>query len=153
MATASLAALRSKDPRTQVGACIVNREKKVVGIGYNGMPVGCDDDMLPWCRESENDNLLETKYPYVVHAEMNAIANKNCADVKGCLLYTTHYPCNECAKLIIQSGINEIVYLHAKNPQTVKTLASQRLFNLTNTITRQFETKHEELIIKLKSSD
>ena len=150
MATASLAAMRSKDPRTQVGACVVNKEKKVVGIGYNGMPNGCDDDHLPWVREAESGSFFDTKYPYVVHAEMNAIANKNCADIKGCILYTTHFPCNECAKLIIQSGIVEIVFLNEKSPQSVKTLAAKRIFNLTNTLIRQFEAKHEKLVINLK---
>ncbi|XP_038837632.1 deoxycytidylate deaminase-like isoform X2 [Salvelinus namaycush] len=102
MAVAFLSAQRSKDPSSQVGACIVNRENKIVGIGYNGMPNGCDDDLLPWSC-SANDR-LDTKYPYVCHAELNAIMNKNSADVKGCSMYVALFPCNECAKLIIQAG-------------------------------------------------
>ncbi|KAG7392201.1 hypothetical protein PHYBOEH_006455 [Phytophthora boehmeriae] len=102
MSVAFLSAMRSKDPSTQVGACIVNPEKKIVGIGYNGFPNGCDDDDLPWARESATNSPLDTKYPYVCHAEMNAILNKNSTDVKGCTIYVALFPCNECAKLIIQ---------------------------------------------------
>uniref|UniRef100_A0A3B3TSI0 dCMP deaminase n=1 Tax=Poecilia latipinna TaxID=48699 RepID=A0A3B3TSI0_9TELE len=102
MAVAFLSAQRSKDPSSQVGACIVNQENKIVGIGYNGMPNGCDDDLLPWSRSA--DDRLNTKYPYVCHAELNAIMNKNSADVKGCTMYVALFPCNECAKLIIQAG-------------------------------------------------
>ncbi|KAI3352798.1 hypothetical protein L3Q82_019231, partial [Scortum barcoo] len=102
MAVAFLSAQRSKDPSSQVGACIVNQDNKIVGIGYNGMPNGCDDDLLPWSRSA--DDRLETKYPYVCHAELNAIMNKNSADVKGCTMYVALFPCNECAKLIIQAG-------------------------------------------------
>lgn len=101
MAVAFLSAQRSKDPSSQVGACIVNTENKIVGIGYNGMPNGCSDDLLPWRRTAENK--LDTKYPYVCHAELNAIMNKNSADVKGCSMYVALFPCNECAKLIIQA--------------------------------------------------
>ncbi|KAF3851797.1 hypothetical protein F7725_005152 [Dissostichus mawsoni] len=101
MAVAFLSAQRSKDPSSQVGACIVNQENKIVGIGYNGMPNGCDDDLLPWSRSA--DDRLDTKYPYVCHAELNAIMNKNSADVKGCSMYVALFPCNECAKLIIQA--------------------------------------------------
>jgi dCMP deaminase len=99
MAIAFLSSLRSKDPNTQVGACIVNSDKRIVGIGYNGFPRGCSDDELPWARENEDP--LQTKYPFVCHAEMNAILNKNSADVKGCTIYTALFPCNECTKLII----------------------------------------------------
>ncbi|XP_067578060.1 deoxycytidylate deaminase isoform X2 [Pseudorca crassidens] len=102
MAVAFLSAQRSKDPNSQVGACIVNAENKIVGIGYNGMPNGCSDDLLPWRRTAES--ILDTKYPYVCHAELNAIMNKNSADVKGCTMYVALFPCNECAKLIIQAG-------------------------------------------------
>ncbi|XP_076845658.1 deoxycytidylate deaminase isoform X3 [Brachyhypopomus gauderio] len=101
MSVAFLSAQRSKDPNSQVGACIVNQENKIVGIGYNGMPNGCDDDLLPWSRAAEDK--LDTKYPYVCHAELNAIMNKNSADVKGCSMYVALFPCNECAKLIIQA--------------------------------------------------
>ncbi|XP_077158434.1 deoxycytidylate deaminase isoform X2 [Paroedura picta] len=106
MAVAFLSAQRSKDPSSQVGACIVNSENKIVGIGYNGMPNGCSDDLLPWSRTA--DSKLDTKYPYVCHAELNAIMNKNSADVKGCSMYVALFPCNECAKLIIQADSNDV---------------------------------------------
>ena len=106
MGVAKLSALRSKDPDTQVGACIVNQDKRIVGIGYNGFPMGCSDERFPWSKEGE---LVDTKYPYVVHAEANAILNAT-QSLKGATIYVTLFPCNECTKLIIQSGIKEIVY-------------------------------------------
>lgn len=106
---AYLTARRSKDPNTQVGACIVDSNKCIVGIGYNGFPRGCSDDHLPWARKANSE--LHKKYPYVVHAEVNAILNKGSKDVKGASLYVALFPCNECAKVIIQSGIKEVVYL------------------------------------------
>ena len=99
MGLAHLSALRSKDPSTQVGACIVSPDRKVVGIGYNGFPIGCDDDDFPWAREGD---FLETKYPFVVHAELNAILNST-QKLTGCSIYVSLFPCNECAKAIIQS--------------------------------------------------
>jgi len=107
MSVALLSAQRSKDPSTQVGACIVNNNLRIVGIGYNGFPIGCSDDALPWGKVGEWEN---TKYPFVCHAEMNAILNKNQADIQGATIYTSLYPCNECAKLVIQSGIKRVVY-------------------------------------------
>ena len=106
MGLAHLSAMRSKDPSTQVGAVIVDQEHKVVGIGYNGFPIGCSDDEFPWGREGD---MLETKYAFVVHAELNAILNST-RDLHGCTLYVSLFPCNECAKAIIQSGIRKIVY-------------------------------------------
>ncbi len=106
MGLAKLSAMRSKDPNTQVGACIVNPAKKVVGLGYNGMPYGCDDDSYPWEREG---GVLNTKYAFVVHAELNAILNST-TSLEGCTLYVSLFPCNECAKAIIQSGIKRVVY-------------------------------------------
>uniref|UniRef100_A0A671XA67 dCMP deaminase n=1 Tax=Sparus aurata TaxID=8175 RepID=A0A671XA67_SPAAU len=103
MTLAKVAAQRSKDPNTQVGACIVNQEKKIVGIGYNSMPNGCDGQ-LTWTGSEDGFDWPDTKYPYVCHAELNAIMNKNSADVKGCTIYVTLLPCNECAKLTIQAG-------------------------------------------------
>jgi dCMP deaminase len=108
-AVAFLTSKRSKDPRTQVGACIVDVNKCIVGIGYNGFPRGCSDDYLPWGRTG--DSSLQQKYAYVVHAEVNAILNKGSKDVKGSTLYVALFPCNECAKVIIQAGITEVVYL------------------------------------------
>ena len=108
MGVALLSAKRSKDPSTQVGACVVNQDKRIIGIGYNGFPTGCSDDVFPWGKTDENS--LNTKYPYVVHAEPNAILNCT-SNIKGATLYVTLFPCNECAKLIIQSGIKHIVYI------------------------------------------
>ena len=128
MSIAFLSSMRSKDPNTQVGACIVNADKRIVGIGYNGFPRGCSDEELPWAREAENP--LDTKYPYVCHAEMNAILNKNSADVKGCSIFVALFPFNECAKLIVQSGISEVVYLSDKYAATVPVIASRRLLQM-----------------------
>ena len=111
MGVALLSAKRSKDPSTQVGACIVNDKNKIVGAGYNGLPIGCDDDEFPWHKEGE---FLDTKYPYICHAELNAILNNIGMDLKGCKIYTALFPCNECSKAIIQSGINEVIYLSDK---------------------------------------
>ena len=110
MGVAILSSLRSKDPNTKVGACIVNDKKRIVGIGYNGLPYGCSDDEYPWEREG---GFLDTKYPYVVHAEPNAILNST-TSLENATLYVTLFPCHECAKLIIQSGIKEIVYMGDK---------------------------------------
>lgn len=123
MGLAHLSALRSKDPSTQVGACIISEDKKVIGIGYNGFPRGCNDDDFPWGREGE---FLDTKYPFVVHAELNAILNSN-QDLRGCTLYVSLFPCNECAKAIIQSGIRKIVYESDKYAKTEGTIASKKM--------------------------
>ena len=124
MGIALLAARRSKDPNTQVGACIVSQDNIINSTGYNGMPKGCSDDEFPWDREGP-----ETKYPYVVHAELNAILNANGRDLRGSRLYVSLFPCNECAKAIIQSGVREIRYLSDKYADTPATLASKRMLN------------------------
>ncbi|HEY8364000.1 MAG TPA: dCMP deaminase family protein [Haloplasmataceae bacterium] len=125
MGIALLSAERSKDENTQVGACIVNSEKRIVGIGYNGLPIGCRDDEYPWTREGE---WLNTKYPYVVHAEPNAILNST-SKLKDCTMYVTLFPCNECAKLIIQSGIKEVVYYSDKYSDSESTIAAKKMFD------------------------
>lgn len=123
MGLAHLSAMRSKDPSTQVGAVIVSGEHRVVSIGYNGFPNGCSDDEFPWDREGD---FGATKYSYVVHAELNAILNsKN--DLRGCSIYVSLFPCNECAKAIIQSGISRIVYESDKYADTDATIASKRM--------------------------
>ncbi len=124
MGIAMLAARRSKDPNTQVGACIVSQDNIIISTGYNGMPKGCSDDVFPWEREGE-----ETKYPYVVHAELNAILNANGRDLRNSRLYVALFPCNECAKAIIQSGVREVVYLSDKYADTPTTQASKRMLN------------------------
>ena len=124
MAIAHLSARRSKDPHTRVGACIVNPEKRVVGLGYNGFPYGCDDEEYPWQREGDYE---DTKYPYVVHAELNAILN-SIQNLSGCSMYVSLFPCNECAKAIIQSGIRTVVYEKDIYNGTPTNLASKRMF-------------------------
>ena len=122
MGVAKLAARRSKDPSTQVGACVVSPENIIISTGYNGMPIGCSDDEFPWGREGE-----EAKYPYVVHAELNAILNANGRDLRGSRVYVALFPCNECAKAIIQSGVKEVIYLSDKYANTPGTQASKRM--------------------------
>lgn len=123
MGLAHLSAKRSKDPNTKVGAVIVRRDHRVVGIGYNGFPNGCEDDAFPWCREGA---FADTKYPYVVHAELNAILN-SIQSLQGCSIYVSLFPCNECAKAIIQSGITRIVYESDKYADSDATKASKRM--------------------------
>lgn len=123
MGVALLSAQRSKDPNTQVGACLVNPAKRIIGIGYNGLPTGLSDDDYPWDNEGD---FLATKYPYVVHAEPNAILNST-APLHGATLYVTLFPCHECSKLIIQSGIKEIVYIEDKYQEQASFIASKRM--------------------------
>ena len=126
MGVALLSSMRSKDPNTKVGACIVNKKKRIVGIGYNGFPYGCSDDEFPWINNSKE--FLENKYPYVVHAEPNAILNAN-SSLDDCTLYVSLFPCNECAKLIIQSGIKEIIYMDDKYDGTPSDIASKKMLD------------------------
>ena len=125
MGVALLSSMRSKDPNTQVGACIVNPKKRIIGIGYNGLPFGCNDDEFPWVNQGD---FLDTKYPYVVHAEPNAILNST-EKLDNCTLYVTLFPCNECTKLIIQAGIKEIVYLDDKYASTNTDLAAKKMLD------------------------
>lgn len=141
MGIAILSAMRSKDPNTQVGACIVNEEKRIVGVGYNGFPKGCEDTEFPWEREGE---FLETKYPYVCHAELNAILN-SIKSLKNCTIYVALFPCNECSKAIIQSGIKEIVYLSDKYASTDINKASKKMLDAAGVKYRKLETEREEL--------
>ncbi len=125
MGIARLSALRSKDPSTQVGACIVNDQKKIIGIGYNGLPTGIDDNLFPWGNKGD---FLDTKYPYVCHAELNAILNST-MDIKGASLYVTLFPCNECTKAIIQSGIKTLYYISDKYKDLEMTIASKKMLD------------------------
>ena len=137
MALALLSAMRSKDPNRQVGACIADSENRIVGIGYNGFPRGCSDDVLPW---GKSEKWLHTKYPYVCHAEMNAIMNKNSTKLNGCRMFVTLFPCNDCAKLIIQSGISEVIY-QGEIPDNEQSSASRRMFELSKIkITKRIQT-------------
>jgi dCMP deaminase len=136
MGVALLSAKRSKDPSTQVGACIVNQKNKIVGAGYNGLPAGCDDDSFPWEKQGE---FLQTKYPYVCHAELNAILNNIGMDLHGCRIYTALFPCNECAKAIIQSGISEVIYLSDKYERTDAFIASKKMLDSSGVSVRKMD--------------
>lgn len=140
MGVAMLAAKRSKDPNTQVGACIVSQDNIILSTGYNGFPKGCSDDEFPWEREGN-----DTKYPFVVHAELNAILNCNGKSLKGSKIYVALFPCNECAKAIIQSGIGEVIYLSDKYASTAATLASKRMLDAAGVSYRQLETVLKEI--------
>ena len=142
MGVAKLSGMRSKDPNTQVGACIVSPEKKIIGVGYNGFPIGCSDDELPWEREGD---WLDTKYPYVCHAELNAILNSAHSDLRGARVYVTLFPCNECAKSIIQSGIKEIVYLSDKYHDADMSIASRRLLRMAGVNFRAYQPTGREI--------
>lgn len=145
MGIACLSAKRSKDPNRQVGACIVNSDNKIIGIGYNGMPNGCSDDVMPWAKIASN--VLDTKYMYVCHAEMNAIMNKNEGNMKGCTIYVTLFPCNECTKLIIQAGITKVLYLLDKHPDDPKSVASRTLLKIAGIEFRKFVPAQKEIVI------
>ena len=144
MGIALLSAMRSKDNNSQVGACIVSPENKILSLGYNGMPIGCNDDDMPWEREGDP---LETKYMYVCHAELNAILNSAHSNLKGARVYVTLFPCNECAKAIIQSGIKELIYLSDKYHDEPLSVASRRLFNMTGVKYRAYHPTGRELTL------
>ena len=146
MGVALLSAERSKDPSTQVGACIVNQDNKIIATGYNGAPRGYDDDTcMCWAREG---NFLETKYAYVCHAELNAILNSP-IPVVGSRIYVALFPCNECAKAIIQSGIKEIIYMSDKYKDTEGVIASKKMLDNCGVKYRQFESKGKEVTLKI----
>lgn len=146
MGIALLSSMRSKDPSTQVGACIVNSEKRILSMGYNGMPRCCSDDEFPW---DKNENPLDSKYLYVCHAELNAILNCASGNVRGCTVYTTLFPCNECAKAIIQSGIAEVVYMSDKYSDSDSVLASKRMFTTAGVKFREYSISGKTLELKL----
>lgn len=145
MGIALLAAKRSKDPNTQVGACIVSGNQNtgdfnhntILSVGYNGLPLGCSDDEFPWEREGD---FLETKYPFVVHAELNAILNARGKSLVGAKIYVALFPCNECCKAIIQSGIKEVIYLSDKYKNTPATKASKKMFEAAGVKLTQLQT-------------
>ena len=144
MGVAKLAACRSKDPSTQVGACIVSPENIIISTGYNGMPKGCSDDEFPWNREG-----TETKYPYVVHAELNAILNANGRDLRDSRVYVALFPCNECAKAIIQSGVKEVVYLSDKYAGTPENAASKRMLDAAGVKYTQLRAATKQITLDL----
>ena len=126
MGVAILSGMRSKDPNSQVGACIVSQDNKILSMGYNGFPIGCSDDEFPWAREGDP---LDTKYLYVTHSELNAILNYRGGSLEGAKLYVSLFPCNECAKAIIQAGIKTIIYAEDKYAQTPSVVASKRMLD------------------------
>lgn len=145
MGIALLSAKRSKDPSTQVGACIVDEENKVVSIGYNGMPRHIDDDSLSWNKGED----LDSKYLYVCHAEFNAILNaRNGSILNGCTIFVTLFPCNECAKAIIQTGIKKVVYLSDKYAESIETRASKKLLSLANVKIEEYKGRYKEILLK-----
>jgi dCMP deaminase len=150
MGIALLSAKRSKDPNTQVGACIVNGQNKIVGTGYNGLPIGCNDDEFPWSKQGD---FLDTKYPYVCHAELNAILNNIGIDLKGCKIYTALFPCNECTKAIIQSGIKEVVYLSDKYNGSDASVASKKMLDTAGVSYRQVITGIQQLHLSFDEAD
>ncbi|MCR5005089.1 MAG: dCMP deaminase family protein [Clostridiales bacterium] len=135
MGVSILSGMRSKDPSTQVGACIVSEDHRILSMGYNGMPTGCSDDELPWDRTA--DDPLDTKYLYVCHAELNAILNHAGPSLRGATIYVSLFPCNNCAKAIIQSGIREVVYQDDKYADTPDVIASKKMLNMAGVKLRQ----------------
>ena len=150
MGVALLSAMRSKDPGTQVGACIVSDKNKIVGAGYNGFPMGCDDDEFPWEKQG---NFLDTKYAYVCHAELNAILNNIGMDLRGCKIYTALFPCNECTKAIIQSGITEVIYLSDKYEGTDPAKASRLMLEKAGVVCRKVKTRLPNLLLSFNEGD
>lgn len=150
MGVALLAAMRSKDPSTQVGACIVDNDNRILSTGYNGFPRGCSDDEFPWEREG---GYCDTKYPYVVHAELNAILNAGGKNLAGSRIYVALFPCNECAKAIIQSGIKEVIYLSDKYATTDSTLVSKRMLNSAGIKLTRLEPKIDFLKLNFKAEE
>lgn len=150
MGVALLSAQRSKDPSTQVGACIVNNKNKIVGAGYNGLPIGCSDDDFPWEKQGE---YLDTKYPYICHAELNAILNNIGMELQDCKIYTALFPCNECAKAIIQSGITEVIYLSDKYEGNDVFKASRIMLDKAGVKYRKVSSKLNKLVLSFNEAD
>lgn len=146
MGVAMLSGMRSKDPNSQVGCCIVSQENKILSMGYNGFPKGCSDDDFPWEREGDP---LDTKYLYVAHSELNAILNYSGGSLAGAKLYVSLFPCNECAKAIIQCGIKEVIYDSDKYANTPATIASKKMMEAAGVNYRQYRRSGREITITL----
>ncbi len=146
MGVAKMSALRSKDPNTQVGACIVSNDNKILSMGYNGLPRGCSDDEFPWAREGAP---LDNKYMYTAHSELNAILNYRGGSLDNAKMYVTLFPCNECAKAIIQAGIKTIVYDCGKYADTASVIASKRMLNAAGVRYYQYQRTEREITITL----
>lgn len=150
MGVALLSGKRSKDPSTQVGACIINSQNKIVGVGYNGLPIGISDDEFPW--EKQGD-FLETKYPYVCHAELNAILNNIGISLHGCKIYTALFPCNECTKAIIQAGISEVIYLSDKYATLDSFIASKKMLEKAGILMRKMGAQQKNITLSFEERD
>lgn len=146
MGVAHLSGMRSKDPNTQVGACIVSMDNKILSMGYNGFPCGCSDDTFPWAREGE---ALDTKYPFVTHSELNAILNYRGGSLEGTKLYVSLFPCNECAKAIIQAGIKTVVYDSDKYEGTPSNLASKKMFDAAGVAYHPYQKTGRQIHIEV----
>lgn len=147
MGVAKLSGMRSKDPSTQVGACIVSQKNKILSMGYNGFPIGCSDDEFPWGRDGEDE--LKKKYLYVTHSELNAILNYRGGSLEGAKLYVTLFPCNECAKAIIQAGIKEIIYDCDKYDGTPGITASKMMLAAAGVKVRRYQSSGRTIEIQL----
>jgi dCMP deaminase len=147
MGIAKLSAMRSKDPNTSVGACIVDAGNKILSVGYNGMPRGCSDDEYPWARESENE--LDIKYLYVCHAELNALLNYTGTHLQNSRIYTTLFPCNECTKALIQSGIKEVIYMEDKYADTPSVIAAKRMMKSAGIHYRKYAEPKKDIHLNL----
>jgi len=146
MGVAHLSGMRSKDPGTQVGACIVSQDNKILSMGYNGFPIGCSDDEFPWAREGEE---LDTKYPYVTHSELNAILNYRGGSLEGTKIYVSLFPCNECAKAIIQAGIKTVVYDSDKYAGTPGNVASRKMFDAAGVSLLPYKKEGRRIILEV----
>mgnify|MGYP001214860971 FL=1 len=149
MGVALLSGKRSKDPSTQVGACIVNQQNKIVGVGYNGLPIGLSDDEFPWVKQGD---FLDTKYPYVCHAELNAILN-SITGLHGCRVYVALFPCNECTKAIIQSGIKEVIYLSDKYAGQDIFIASKKMLDSAGVTYRKVVVNNTQIELSLREEE
>ena len=146
MGVSMLSGMRSKDPNTQVGACIVGKDHRILSMGYNGFPNGCSDDLFPWAREGA---VLETKYSFVAHSELNAILNYRGGSLEGASLYVSLFPCNECAKAIIQAGIRTIVYDCDKYADTPSVIASKKMLDAAGVRYYKYNRTDREITIKV----
>lgn len=147
MGVAMLSGRRSKDPSTQVGCCIVSQDNKILSMGYNGFPRGCSDDAFPWVRDGEDP--LETKYVYSTHSELNAILNYRGGSLEGSKLYVSLFPCNECAKAIIQSGIAEVIYAEDKYANTPSVIASKKMMEAAGVDMTQYVYSNTSVTLEL----
>lgn len=146
MGICKLAGMRSKDPNTQVGACIISEDHKILSMGYNGFPNGCSDEEFPWERDGD---MLHTKYAFVTHSELNAILNYRGGSLQGATLYVSLFPCNECAKAIIQSGIRTVIYDSDKYDGTPGNIAAKKMFDASHVEYKKYVPTGKTLTIEV----